>query len=243
MFMQVKTMHRLPATATATATAMAAMLAAAATLTGPPAAAQTIGPQGESATPSSEVTVSDEGAAILKAGNHTAALLWHDQSDFVNAVTAGATDEFARFGIEVVATTNAAFDAAKQRSDIETALVKQPSVILSLPLDPVTSAEAFRQAVADGVKLVFLSNLPNGYRHGEDYAAIVSGENCPQRADWTIFSGTCPARITARVSGSGMGAEAPAGGRLGGWARSGSARMPTTGTGRAGARSDLGRAR
>ena len=50
------------------------------------------------------------------------------------------------------------------------------------------------------------------------YRDIVSGENCPQRADWTIFSGTCPARITARVSGSGMGAEAPAGGRLGGWA-------------------------
>ena len=44
---------------------------------------------------------------------------------------------------------------------------------------------------------------------------IVSGENCPQRADWTIFSETCPARITARVSGSGMGAEAPAGDRLG----------------------------
>ena len=65
---------------------------------------------------------------------------------------------------------------------------------------------------------------------------IVSGENCPQRADWTIFSETCPARITARVSGSGMGAEAPAGDRLGGWARSGSARMPTTGTGRADSR-------
>ena len=70
-----------------------------------------------------------------------------------------------------------------------------------------------------------------------------SGENCPQRADWTIFFGTCPARIIARVSGSRMGAETPAGDRLGGWARSGSARMPTTGTGRAGSRSDLGRTR
>ena len=33
----------------------------------------------------------------------TAALLWHTSSDFVNAVTAGAKDEFARLGIEVVA--------------------------------------------------------------------------------------------------------------------------------------------
>ena len=167
MSMQVISAQRLPA---------AAMLAAALGFAGPPATAETIGPQGESATPSRSVTVADEGAAKLMEGNHTAALLWHDQSDFVNAVTAGATDEFSRLGIEVVATTNAAFDAAKQRSDIETALVKQPSIILSLPLDPVTSAEAFRQAVADGVKLVFLSNLPSGYRHGEDYAAIVTDD-------------------------------------------------------------------
>ena len=94
----------------------------------------------------------------------------------MNAVSAGATDEFDRLGIEVIATTNAAFDAAKQRSDIETALVKQPSIILALPLDPVTSAEAFRAAVADGVKLVFLSNLPSGYEHGVDYAAIVTDD-------------------------------------------------------------------
>ena len=153
-----------------------AALAAAALVAAMPAVAETIGPQGESATPSQTVTVSDDGAAQLKGGGHTAALLWHDLSDFTNAVTAGATDEFTRLGIEVIATTNAAFDAAKQRSDIETALVKQPSIILSLPLDPVTSAEAFRAAVADGVKLVFLSNLPNGYVHGVDYAAIVTDD-------------------------------------------------------------------
>ena len=157
--------RRLPALAVAAALAAAT-----------PAVAETIGPQGESATPSQTVTVSDAGAATLKGGGHTAALLWHDQSDFVNAVTAGATDEFDRLGIEVIATTNAAFDAAKQRSDIETALVKQPSIILALPLDPVTSAEAFRAAVADGVKLVFLSNLPSGYQHGVDYAAIVTDD-------------------------------------------------------------------
>ena len=64
----------------------------------------------------------------------------------------------------------------RQRSDIETALAAKPNVILSLPLDPVTSAEAFRQAVTDGIKLVFLSNLPNGYKHGTDYAAIVTDD-------------------------------------------------------------------
>ncbi len=140
------------------------------------AGAQTIGPGGESATPSSSITVPDDKVETLMAGGHKAALLWHDQSDFVSAVTAGATDEFTRLGIEVVAVTNAAFDAAKQRSDIETALAKGPDIILSLPLDPVTSAAAFKDAKAEGVKLVFLSNLPKDYVHPVDYAAIVTDD-------------------------------------------------------------------
>ena len=141
-----------------------------------PAWAETTGPNGETATASSLVTVSDAQAETLKAGGHSAALLWHDQSDFVNAVTAGASDEFTRLGIKVVATTSAGFDAAKQRSDIETALAKQPSIILSLPLDPVTSAAAFEEAKENGIALSFLSNLPAGYEHPADYAAIVTDD-------------------------------------------------------------------
>ena len=145
-------------------------------LLGSIASAETIGPGGESATPSSSVVVNDDQVETVMAGNYTAALLWHDQSDFVNAVTAGATDEFTRMGIEVVAVTSAGFDAAKQRSDIETALAKNPSIILSLPLDPVTSAAAFEEAKEAGVALTFLSNLPSGYVHPDDYAAIVTDD-------------------------------------------------------------------
>ncbi len=140
------------------------------------AGAETIGPNGEAATASTAVQVSDDHIAALKSGNHSAALLWHDQSDFVNAVTAGASDEFARLGIKVVATASAGFDAAKQRSDIETAMAKEPSIILSLPLDPVTSAAAFEEAKENGVALSFLSNVPSGYSHPADYAAIVTDD-------------------------------------------------------------------
>ncbi len=139
-------------------------------------AAQTIGPNGETATPTSAVVVRDDQVATVRARNYKAALLWHDQSDFVNAVTTGASDEFGRLGIEVVVVTSAGFDAAKQRSDIETALAKEPSLILSLPLDPVTSAAAFKQARDAGVALSFLSNLPSGYKHPNDYAAIVTDD-------------------------------------------------------------------
>ncbi|MGJ8527584.1 substrate-binding domain-containing protein [Maritalea sp.] len=138
--------------------------------------AQTVGPSGEAATPSSEVTVADSDVAALKAGNYKAAFVWHDQSDFVSAVSLGATDEFDRLGIEVVATTNAGFDTAKQRSDIETVMAKSPNIVLALPLDPVASAAAFKEAAETGVQLVFLSNVPSGYVHGEQYTSIVTDD-------------------------------------------------------------------
>lgn len=141
-----------------------------------PLAAQTTGPGGEAATPTSAVTIDDAQAAELQTKGLKVALLWHDQSDFVNAVTAGATDEFTRLGINVVATTSAGFDSAKQMSDIETALALSPNIILSLPLDPVASAAAFGKAKEAGVKLVFLSNLPQGYKQPADYAAIVTDD-------------------------------------------------------------------
>src|ERR1700736_4176042 len=138
--------------------------------------AQTHGPNGEPPTPTSEIKLSDAEVAKLKEGKFTAALLWHTSSDFVNALTAGAKDEFTRLGIDVVAQTDAGFDAAKQKNDVETILAKKPSAILALPLDPVTSAEAFKPAIAAGVKIVLLSNKPKDFVQGKDYVAIVTDD-------------------------------------------------------------------
>lgn len=138
--------------------------------------AQTVGPNGEKATPSDSVILSAEEVAEIQGGDYTAALLWHTSSDFIDAVSAGANDEFARLGIEVVATTDAGFDAARQKSDVETVLARDPDIILSLPLDPVTAAEAFRGAKEAGVQLVFLSNVPEGYVQGTDFIAVVTDD-------------------------------------------------------------------
>jgi ribose transport system substrate-binding protein len=140
-------------------------------------AGATVGPGGETATPSSALTLSNAEIARLQQLKNTAALLWHTSDDFVNAVSAGASDEFKRLGIVVVAQTDAGFDAVKQKSDVETVLAKKPSAILALALDPVTAAEAFKPAVAAGVKLVLLSNKPENFVQGQDYVAIVTNDN------------------------------------------------------------------
>jgi len=166
-------MHRTPRIAITLTMAGLALLAVHGVAA---AAGATHGPNGEPATPASTLTLSDAEVAKLKAGNYSAALLWHTSSDFTNAVTAGAKDEFARLGIAVVATTDAAFDAAKQKNDVETVMAKKPSIILTLPLDPVSAAASFRPAVDGGVKLVFLSNVPNGYKQGQEFVAVVTDD-------------------------------------------------------------------
>lgn len=139
-------------------------------------AANTTGPNGESATPASSVTLTAEEEARIKEGKHTAALAWHTSSDYTTAVDQGAREEFARLGIEVVATTDAQFDPAKQKSDIETILAKKPSIILSLPVDPDTAAEVYRPALEAGTVLGFVDNAPKGFVHGKDYVTIVSDD-------------------------------------------------------------------
>jgi len=138
--------------------------------------AQTLGPTGEAATPSDEIRLSEAELATLNQQHYKAALLWHTSSDFINAVSQGARDEFARAGIRVAVQTDAGFDPAREYSNIEIALAARPDIILSLPLDPVTSMRAFRQAIIDGSTLVFLSNLPHGYIHGTDYATLVTDD-------------------------------------------------------------------
>jgi ribose transport system substrate-binding protein len=138
--------------------------------------AATKGPHGEEATPAKNLTITPEQEAKIKEGKQTAALVWHTSSDYTTAVDQGAKDEFTRLGIEVVASTEAGFDAAKQRNDMETVMAKKPSVVLSLAVDPDTAASVYDAAKSAGTKLVFVDNSPKGYVHGQDYVTVVSDD-------------------------------------------------------------------
>ncbi len=80
-------------------------------------------------------------------------------------------------GIKVIAVTDANNDPNTQVSDIETVLNKKPSIIVSIPTDPVATASAYKKAVDQGVKLVFMDNVPSGFKAGTDYVSVVSADN------------------------------------------------------------------
>jgi ribose transport system substrate-binding protein len=136
----------------------------------------TRGPNGEPPTPTSALRLSSSEIAKVRAGRYTAALVWHEGSDFTSAVDAGVRDEFSVLGIKVVAETSANFDAARQKSDVETVLAKRPSVLLTLPVDPVVTASAYKAAARQGTKIVLLSSVPQGMKYGRDYVNLVTDD-------------------------------------------------------------------
>jgi ribose transport system substrate-binding protein len=136
----------------------------------------TRGPNGEHPTPTSALRLSSSEIAKVRAGRYTAALVWHEGSDFTSAVDAGVRDEFSVLGITVVAETSANFDAAKQKADVETVQAKRPSVLLTLPVDPVVTASAYKAAARQGTKIVLLSSVPQGMRYGRDYVNLVTDD-------------------------------------------------------------------
>lgn len=136
----------------------------------------TRGPNGERPTPNSALRLSSSEVAKVRAGRYTAALVWHEGSDFTGAVDAGVRDEFSVLGIRVVAETSANFDAAKQKADVETVQAKRPSVLLTLPVDPVVTASAYQAAARQGTKIVLLSSVPQGMTYGRDYVNLVTDD-------------------------------------------------------------------
>jgi ribose transport system substrate-binding protein len=136
----------------------------------------TKGPNGESPTPITDLTFTPDELAKLKAGNYKSAMFWLDASPFFTAVQEGATAEFKRLGINVVATGQAKDDAGTQANQIQTAMAKKPDVIISLPVDPTSAPAAYKPAVDAGTKLIFLSNIPAGFTYGKEYQSLMTDD-------------------------------------------------------------------
>ena len=122
-----------------------------------------LGPNGEHPEPASSVTLSDAELEKIKGMHATAAICMHYAgNDWSQAQIDGLKTQFAAMGIEVLGVTDAGFKPEKQVADIETMLAKKPSIIVSIPTDPTATAVAYKKAADQGVKLVFMDNVPKG---------------------------------------------------------------------------------
>jgi ribose transport system substrate-binding protein len=136
------------------------------------------GPGGEAAVSAKTLQLTEDEVQKIQEGKYKAAIVMHYAgNDWATAQIEGLKATFKKMGIEVVAVTDAQFKAEKQVSDIETVLAKKPDIIVGIPVDPVSTASAFKKAADAGVKVVFMDNKPNGMEAGKDYVSVVSADN------------------------------------------------------------------
>jgi ribose transport system substrate-binding protein len=136
------------------------------------------GPNGEAPALANSVTLTSEETAKIKEQKPKAAIVMHYAgNDWSQAQVAGLKEQFGKMGVEVIAVTDAGFKPEKQVADIETVLAQKPNIIVSIPTDPVSTAEAYRKAAEQGVKLVFMDNVPKGLTAGKEYVSVVSADN------------------------------------------------------------------
>ena len=136
------------------------------------------GQRGEKGVLASTIKITDEQAAKIKAGNFTVgiALGWLGD-DWASEQLTGLKETFAKYGVKVVAETNANWDDAKQIADLDTIAVLKPSLVVSIPLNGKTTASAYKKIAADGAKVVFIDQAVDGMEPGKDYVSIISSDN------------------------------------------------------------------
>jgi len=136
------------------------------------------GPNGEEAVHADEIELTEEEKDEIRDGDYTAAISFHYHgNDWSSSQEEGLRDTFADLGIEVITVTDADFSVEQQVSNIEDIISLDPDILVSLPTDTISTADAYRRASEAGIGIVFMDNVPNGFTAGEDYISTVSADN------------------------------------------------------------------
>lgn len=136
-----------------------------------------VGPNGEAAASPDDVAISEEDAEKIRAGKFEVAIVFQFSGDWPNGQTRGLTEEFDKYGVKVISNTEANFKVDRQIANIQNAIQLQPDGIVSIPVDDVATAPAYKKVGQAGIKLVFMDNAAKGLQAPEDYQSVISADS------------------------------------------------------------------
>jgi ribose transport system substrate-binding protein len=114
----------------------------------------------------------------LKAGKFTAGIAMQALDSPWNSLQVQAiTETLSRYGIEVVAITDAAQNPARQAAHLADMVERKVDVVFSVPIDPATQTAAYKKVSDAGIKLVFMDNVVHRMAPGRDYVTVVASDN------------------------------------------------------------------
>jgi ribose transport system substrate-binding protein len=135
-------------------------------------------PDGPEASSPDSITFTAEELQKLKDGKFTAAISMNVMdAAWPQLQVAGITAGLKEYGIELVAVTEAKGQPATQLNDLEQLAAREPDVILSIPIDPVSASPVFKRIGEQGIKIVFIDNVPVDMAPGTDYVSVIASDN------------------------------------------------------------------
>jgi ribose transport system substrate-binding protein len=95
-------------------------------------------------------------------------------SEWDNANLTGFKDAAELLNMEIVATANGDLDPVKQKGDMENFASMDLDIVSAQAWDLEIASQWFDPLAKQGVKLVFMSNVPKGYTPGKEYVGAIT---------------------------------------------------------------------
>ena len=134
----------------------------------------TKGPDGEVATWYTELRLTPE--EVKKVQEKAARICYETvtDSEWDQANLRGFKAAAESLNMKIVAIANAQLNPTNQKNNMENFVALRPDVINTQPQALKIAANTFDPLVAKGIKLVFLSNVPEGYIPGKQYVSALT---------------------------------------------------------------------
>lgn len=140
----------------------------------PPAQITTKGPDGNVATWYTKLSLTPEEVAKVRAMHLRVGWELINTSEWDNANLTGFKEAAAALNMEIVATANGDLDPVKQKADMENFASMKLDVVSAQAWDLDIASQWFDPLVKQGVKLVYMSNVPKGYNPGKQYVGAIT---------------------------------------------------------------------
>ena len=152
--------------------------------------------EGISPTAYTDFSATDEQVEKIKDAGLKVGLVMHTGGEsFSEAVISGVTKAAEELNIEIVAQTDAQWDAAQQSTNLESVLAKDPDIVILCQIDVDAMTDQLQEAAANGTKLVFFDNI-NAHLEEDDYVSLVTTD--------TYAAGVeCAKDMASELGGSG----------------------------------------
>jgi ribose transport system substrate-binding protein len=135
-------------------------------------------PNGAPASSPDVLTLTNAEIERLKAGKYTAGIAMQALDTPWNSLQVEAiTTTLGKYGVEVVAVTDAAQNPARQAAHLASMVDRRVNVVFSVPIDPATQTAAYKRVSDAGIKLVFMDNVVHNMTPGKDYVTVVASDN------------------------------------------------------------------